>query len=40
MRKHDQGSAATEGARREPGGRPERPPSVTGRGGFQPGVNA
>ena len=29
MRKHDQGSAAAEGARR-----------VTGRGGFQPGVNA
>ena len=36
MRKHDQSSAAAEGARR----RPERPPRVTGRGGFRPGVNA
>ena len=26
--------------RREPGGRPEGPPGVTGRGGFRPGVNA
>ena len=26
--------------RREPGGRPERPPSVTERGGVRPGVTA
>ena len=26
--------------RRAPGGRLDRPPSVTGRGGFRPGVHA
>ena len=40
MRKQMEESAAAEGARREPGGRPERPPGGAVGSGFRLGASA